>query len=175
MTSKSSASMPRPAVKRSRSCAAIREEKERTIRRGKTIPPLAHGCRSPVRATRSLMKASSLSWTRTSTAAPAQRWIVNSLASMRSIRNLRPAQLRSHIRGILPGGNSQTRIEMNRTDIAAIYIPDLIKVDLSTQGARLAGRRRLSRTLRSNPDDPGFSRLSIFGNDVLLALPGSSV
>jgi Domain of unknown function (DUF4331) len=45
----------------------------------------------------------------------------------------------------------------NRTDIAGIFIPDLIKVDLSTQPARLAG----------NPDDAGFHRLSIFGGDVL--------
>jgi hypothetical protein len=45
----------------------------------------------------------------------------------------------------------------NRTDIAAIFIPDLIKTDLSTQPARLAGP----------PDEPGFHRLSIFGGDVL--------
>jgi hypothetical protein len=45
----------------------------------------------------------------------------------------------------------------NRTDIAGIFIPDMIKVDLSTQPARLAG----------NPDDAGFHRLSIFGDDVL--------
>ena len=45
----------------------------------------------------------------------------------------------------------------NRTDIAGIFIPDMIKVDLSTQPARLAG----------NPDDAGFHRLSIFGGDVL--------
>jgi hypothetical protein len=47
--------------------------------------------------------------------------------------------------------------ETDRTDIAGIFIPDLIKVDLSTDRARLAG----------NPDDAGFSRLSIFGGDVL--------
>lgn len=45
----------------------------------------------------------------------------------------------------------------DRTDIAAIYIPDLIKVDLSTGPARLAGDR----------DDDGFHRLGIFGGDVL--------
>jgi hypothetical protein len=45
----------------------------------------------------------------------------------------------------------------NRTDIAGIFIPDMIKVDVSTQPARLAG----------NPDDAGFHRLSIFGGDVL--------
>ncbi len=47
--------------------------------------------------------------------------------------------------------------ETNRTDIAGIFIPDLIKVDLSTGPARLAG----------NPNDNGFSRLGIFGGDVL--------
>jgi hypothetical protein len=51
-----------------------------------------------------------------------------------------------------------------RTDIAAIYIPDLIKVDLSTPGVRFAGGGPKHPT---NPDDSGFSRLSIFGGDVL--------
>jgi hypothetical protein len=55
-------------------------------------------------------------------------------------------------------------IESNRTDIAAIYIPDLIKVDLSTPKVRFAGG---GRTHPTNPDDAGFSRLSIFGDDVL--------
>ena len=52
----------------------------------------------------------------------------------------------------------------NRTDIAGIYIPDLIKVDLSTPPARLAGGGPSHST---NPDDTGFSRLSVFGGDVL--------
>ena len=55
-------------------------------------------------------------------------------------------------------------IEIDRTDIAGIYIPDLIKVDLSTPGVRFAGSGLNHPT---NPDDAGFSRLSIFGNDVL--------
>ena len=54
--------------------------------------------------------------------------------------------------------------ETNRTDIAGIFIPDLIKVDLSTGPCRLAGNGTNSG---ANPDDPGFSRLSIFGNDTL--------
>jgi hypothetical protein len=54
--------------------------------------------------------------------------------------------------------------ETNRTDIAGIYIPDLIKVDLSTSKVRFAGGGPSDPT---NPDDPGYSRLSIFGNDVL--------
>jgi hypothetical protein len=52
----------------------------------------------------------------------------------------------------------------NRTDIAGIFIPDLIKVDLSTAPARLAGGGASDPL---NPDDAGFSRLSIFGGDVL--------
>src|SRR5215813_7161053 len=52
----------------------------------------------------------------------------------------------------------------DRSDIAGIYIPDLIKVDLSTAGVRFAGSGPNHPT---NPDDPGFSRLSIFGGDVL--------
>jgi len=61
-------------------------------------------------------------------------------------------------------GGSGPAIESNRTDIAGIYIPDLIKVDLSTGPCRLAGSGPGHPT---NPDDPGYSRLSIFGNDVL--------
>jgi hypothetical protein len=54
--------------------------------------------------------------------------------------------------------------ETNRTDIAGIYIPDLIKVDLSTSKVRFAGGGLGNPT---NPDDAGFSRLGIFGGDVL--------
>jgi len=54
----------------------------------------------------------------------------------------------------------------NRTDIAGIFIPDLIKVDLSTAPARLAGG---GPTHPTNPDDPGFSPLSIFGGDTLIS------
>ena len=57
-------------------------------------------------------------------------------------------------------------IENNRTDIAGIYIPDLIKVDLSTGPARLAGGGKDHPT---NPDDADFSRLSIFGGDTLVS------
>jgi hypothetical protein len=60
--------------------------------------------------------------------------------------------------------NAPVAPETNRTDIAGIYIPDLIKVDLSTTKARFAGGGVASAT---NPDDAGFSRLSIFGGDVL--------
>jgi hypothetical protein len=57
-------------------------------------------------------------------------------------------------------------IDTGRTDIAGIFIPDVIKVDLSTGSARLAGGGPMHAT---NPDDPGFSRLSIFGGDVLIS------
>jgi hypothetical protein len=55
---------------------------------------------------------------------------------------------------VLGGANPQ--IGMNRADIAAIFIPDLIKVDLSTPGVRLTN---------TGGDDAhtGFSRLSFFG------------
>ena len=54
--------------------------------------------------------------------------------------------------------------ETNRTDIAGIFIPDLIKVDLSTGPCRLGGN---GTSIGDNPNDPGFSRLSIFGGDTL--------
>lgn len=51
----------------------------------------------------------------------------------------------------------------NRTDIAGIFIPDLIKVDLSTGPVRLAGGSNPGAV----PDDAGFHRLGIFGGDAL--------
>ena len=51
-------------------------------------------------------------------------------------------------------------VTTGRTDISGIYIPDLIKVDLSTPGVRFAGSGPGHPT---NPDDAGFSRLGIFG------------
>ncbi len=60
-------------------------------------------------------------------------------------------------------------IDTQRTDIAAIYIPDMIKVDLSTDAARLAGRGPQQDPPDPNFDDPGFSRLGIFGGDVLVS------
>jgi len=54
--------------------------------------------------------------------------------------------------------------ETNRTDLAGIFIPDVIKVDLSTASCRLAGG---GPTHPTDPDDAGFSRLSIFGGDTL--------
>jgi hypothetical protein len=57
-------------------------------------------------------------------------------------------------------------ITTNRTDLAGIFIPDVIKVDLSTAPVRLAGGGPNHPT---NPDDAGFSRLSIFGGDLLFS------
>jgi hypothetical protein len=65
---------------------------------------------------------------------------------------------------VVPGTGLTPAITTGRTDIAGIFIPDLIKVDLSTPGARLAGGGADHPT---NPDDTGFSRLSVFGGDVL--------
>ncbi len=60
----------------------------------------------------------------------------------------------------------------NRTDIQSIFIPDVIKVDLSTPAARLAGGVNPGAA----PDDAGFSRLSVFGGDTLTSsLTGQQV
>jgi hypothetical protein len=67
------------------------------------------------------------------------------------------------INAIVFGGNGPA-IETNRTDIVGIFIPDLIKVDLSTGPVRVAGSGAGHPV---NPDDSGFSRLSVFGGDVL--------
>jgi hypothetical protein len=63
-------------------------------------------------------------------------------------------------------GGQLPDVETGRTDIAGIFIPDLIKVDLSTDSCRLAGN---GTQQGSNPDDPGFNRLSIFGGDTLIS------
>jgi hypothetical protein len=51
----------------------------------------------------------------------------------------------------------------NRSDLAGIFLPDVIKVDLSTGPARLAGGSNAGAA----PDDAGFHRLGIFGGDTL--------
>jgi hypothetical protein len=61
-------------------------------------------------------------------------------------------------------GGETVAIATGRSDLRGIFIPDLIKVDLSTGPARLAGGGSAHPT---NPDDAGFSRLSIFDGDVL--------
>jgi hypothetical protein len=72
-------------------------------------------------------------------------------------------ELASLINAIVLGG-AVPSITSNRTDIAGIFIPDLIKVDLSTGPCRLAGNGTQSG---EDPDDAGFSRLGIFGGDTL--------
>lgn len=57
-------------------------------------------------------------------------------------------------------------IETNRTDLAGIFIPDLIKVDLSTGPVPLAGSGLNHPT---NPDDTGFSKDSLFGGDTVFS------
>ncbi len=57
-------------------------------------------------------------------------------------------------------------LQTDRTDIAGIYIPDVIKVDLSTGAVPLAGGGPNHPT---NPDDPGFHRLSLFGGDTIFS------
>lgn len=53
----------------------------------------------------------------------------------------------------------------DRQDIAGIFIPDLIRVDVTTGPARLAG----------TVDDKDFSRLSVFGDDTLINANGDTV
>ncbi|HEU0176839.1 MAG TPA: DUF4331 domain-containing protein [Blastocatellia bacterium] len=65
---------------------------------------------------------------------------------------------------LLIGGGKQLAIPTGRADLAAIFIPDLIKVDLSTDPVQLAGNGPGDAT---NSDDTGFSRLSIFGGDIM--------
>ncbi len=80
----------------------------------------------------------------------------------------------AHLLNVIVFGGSGPAVETNRTDIKGIFIPDLIRVDLSTGPARLAGG---GTTHPTNPDDSGFSRLSVFGGDALTStvqagLPG---
>ena len=72
----------------------------------------------------------------------------------------------AHLINAIVFGGAGPAPETNRTDIAGIYIPDLIKVDLSTSKVRFAGG---GATHPTNPDDPGYSRLGIFGGDVLVS------
>jgi len=75
-------------------------------------------------------------------------------------------ELAKLINALVLAGSGITAPETGRSDIAGIYIPDLIKVDLSTGPCRLAGG---GPTHPTNPDDAGFSRLGIFGGDTLVS------
>jgi hypothetical protein len=59
-------------------------------------------------------------------------------------------------------GGAHPEITMGRTDLAAIFIPDLIKVDLSTPGVRLTNTG-------GDDENTHFARLSVFGGDVLFS------
>ena len=74
-------------------------------------------------------------------------------------------ELAGLINAIVFGGDGPAPTT-DRRDLAGIFIPDLIKVDLSTGPARLAGGGADHAT---NPDDTGFSNLGIFGGDVLIS------
>ncbi|MEQ1750523.1 MAG: DUF4331 domain-containing protein [Prosthecobacter sp.] len=52
---------------------------------------------------------------------------------------------------------------VNRSDLAGIFIPDILKVDLSTAPAKLAGGSNEGAAA----SDVGFHRLGIFGGDTL--------
>jgi hypothetical protein len=52
----------------------------------------------------------------------------------------------------------------NRTDLVGIFIPDMLRVDLSTGPARLAAG---GSNFPAYPDDAGFSNQSVFGGDTL--------
>ncbi len=67
--------------------------------------------------------------------------------------------LRPELAALLNAIHGTAALTEDRTDIAGIFIPDMIKVDLSTGPAALAG----------DPDDPGFNRLSVFGGDLLVS------
>jgi len=65
--------------------------------------------------------------------------------------------LQPELATLLNAIHGTSALTADRTDIAAIFIPDLIKVDLSTGPAALAG----------DIDDANFHRLSVFGGDLL--------
>jgi hypothetical protein len=68
---------------------------------------------------------------------------------------------------IYNGGTNSPNIESNRTDMAYIFIPDVIKVDLSTGPALLQG---------GGTNDAGYSSLGVFGGDTLMSkVSGSAV
>lgn len=75
-------------------------------------------------------------------------------------------ELAALLNAIVFAGNPIPGIENNRTDLAGIFIPDLIKVDLSTGPVPLAGGGPSHPT---TPDDPGYSRLSVFGGDTIMS------
>ena len=86
--------------------------------------------------------------------------------AVRFARYAQTPELAALLNALVFAPNPIPGIEQNRSDLVGIFIPDLIKVDLSTQAARLAGGGASHPT---NPDDTGFSRLSVFGGDTLFS------
>ena len=76
-------------------------------------------------------------------------------------------ELGALINALLLGG-AHPEIATGRTDIASIFIPDMIKVDLSTSGVRLTGTG-------GDDEATGFKRLSVFGGDTLVNSHGDTV
>jgi uncharacterized protein DUF4331 len=72
----------------------------------------------------------------------------------------------AHLINVILFNGQLPDVETDRTDIVGIFIPDMIRVDLSTNPCRLAGN---GTQQGPNPDDPGFSRLGIFGGDTLIS------
>lgn len=72
-------------------------------------------------------------------------------------------ELAALVNAITFGGQSVAPTT-NRTDLVGIFIPDLIKVDLSTGPARLAAG---GANFPDHPDQTGFSNQSVFGGDTL--------
>lgn len=68
--------------------------------------------------------------------------------------------LNPELAGLIDALVTPVNVKEDRTDLVGIFIPDLIKVDLSTGPARLAG---------GETDDEGFHRLGIFGGDALIS------
>ena len=68
--------------------------------------------------------------------------------------------LNPELAGLIDALVTPVPVQTDRTDLAGIFIPDVIKVDLSTAPARLPG---------GDGDDEGYHRLSIFGSDVLIS------
>lgn len=68
--------------------------------------------------------------------------------------------LNPELAGLINALVTPVPVQTDRTDLVGIFIPDVIKVDLSTAPARLPG---------AGNDDEGYHRLSIFGSDVLIS------
>ena len=87
----------------------------------------------------------------------ADKDLYNRTSPVRDRNLFRKYAANPELASLLNAIHGTSAITNNRSDIAGIYIPDIIKVDLSTGPANLTGAI----------DDPGFHRLSIFGGDVL--------